>query len=119
MAAVDETTKINPSLIVLDSRLHRLDGFGVARELARRKSPSKLLFLTVREDDENISGALRVGARGYVTKRRLHADLAEASSAVVNDQFFISPHVFRGSQGPKHAVTFFSSIRVTQDFFST
>lgn len=90
----------------------RLDGFSAARELVRRKSSSKIVFLTAEDDDDYISEALKVGARGYVTKKRFHADLVPALNLALDDQFFISPHAFSGMPKPEtngHVLQFYSS----------
>lgn len=96
-AALEMAARANPALIVLDIQMPGLDGFRAARELAERKSPSKIVFLTGQEDDDYISEALSLGARGYVMKRRLHSDLVSALKLALNDQFFISPHAFAGT----------------------
>jgi DNA-binding NarL/FixJ family response regulator len=111
-AALQLAEKINPSLILLDIRMPGLDGFSAARELARRKSCSKIVFLTAQEDDDYISEALRVGARGYVMKRRMASDLIPALNLALNEQFFISPHAFSGIPKPEtngHVLHFYAS----------
>lgn len=101
--ALDLAARANPDLIVLDIQMPRINGFEAARKLVERKSPAKIVFLTAQEDDDYISEAVNLGARGYVLKHRLHSDLIPALKLALNDQFFISPNAFSGA--PNHEPT--------------
>lgn len=111
-AAIELAAKTNPALIVLDGAMRGLDGLGTARELAQQKSPAKIVLLTAQDDDDYISDALSVGARGCVIKQRFNWDLIPALNLALNDQFFISPHAFCGNAKPEtngHVLQFYSS----------
>ena len=108
--ALDLAARANPDLIVLDIHMPRTNGFEAARKLAERKSSGKIVFLTAQEDDDYVSEALNLGARGYVLKHRLHSDLIPALKFALNDQFFISPHAFSGtpnSEPTRHVLQFY------------
>jgi DNA-binding NarL/FixJ family response regulator len=112
LATLHLAEKTNPSLVVLDVNMPKLDGLNTARELARRNPSSKVVFLTSREDDAYISEALKAGARGYVVKRRVHPDILRALNLALNEQFFISPHAFSGVPRPQnneHILHFYSN----------
>jgi DNA-binding NarL/FixJ family response regulator len=110
-AALDMAARTNPALVVLDIMMPKLDGFRTARELTHRKSSAKIVFLTGQEDDDYISEALRLGARGYVVKRRLQSDLLSALNLAIRGHLFISPHPFtapRSNGCNKHVLQFYS-----------
>jgi CheY-like chemotaxis protein len=73
-----------------------LDGFRIARELKQKQSRAEVVFLTAEEDDDYVSQAVAIGARGYVLKRRLLSDLVPALHLALEGHFFISPHAFIG-----------------------
>ena len=95
-SALDAMARASPDVAVLDIMMPQLDGITVARELKRRDSDAKIVFLTAQEDDDYISEALRAGARGYVVKRRLQTELVPALDLVIGGKFFVSPHPFGG-----------------------
>jgi DNA-binding NarL/FixJ family response regulator len=77
-AAVNETLRLKPDLVVLDIMMPELDGFHAARELRRRGSDAKVVFLTIQQNEEYIAAALESGGAAYVLKSRMHSDLIPA-----------------------------------------
>jgi CheY-like chemotaxis protein len=76
--AIDAACELDPDVIVLDITMPVLDGFGAARELVRRGSRAKIVFLTVHAGDEYVAAAVDAGVEGYVLKSRLVTDLPDA-----------------------------------------
>jgi CheY-like chemotaxis protein len=116
-AALEAAARTNPDLIVLDVTMPGVDGFQVARELKRKRSSSRVAFLTGHEDDTYIAEGLDAGAMAYVVKRRMQSDLIPALNLARAGQFFISPHAFAGTQsvGTNHHVLVWYSNE--DDFF--
>ena len=52
----------------MDLRMPRLDGIEAIRRLAARGERPRAIALTTYADDASVLGALRAGARGYLTK---------------------------------------------------
>jgi DNA-binding response OmpR family regulator len=65
--ALDAFAQESPDLVVLDVHMPRLDGFEVCRRI-RAESNTPVIMLTVRNEDADVVGALRLGADDYVTK---------------------------------------------------
>ena len=65
--ALDLQRRHNPSLVVLDLMLPKIDGFEVCREI-RRRGDTPVLMLTARSDDIDAIVGLELGADDYVTK---------------------------------------------------
>ena len=53
-AALEQIVAQQPDVVVLDIDMPKLDGFGVARELARRRIPSAIIFLTLHASEEPV-----------------------------------------------------------------
>lgn len=81
--------KVNPDVLVLDIALGDVDGFQVAEQLAKRRSPSRIVFLTVHESTDFVRAAFDLGAWGYVFKSRLSTDLSKAIRCVMQGKHFV------------------------------
>ena len=78
-------------LAVLDVAMPRLTGLQAARELSRRSPGTRILLLSMYDNDQYFFEALRAGASGYVLKSVADRDLVEACRAVVREEPFIYP----------------------------
>lgn len=92
---IQEALRLNPDVIVLDITMPHLTGVEAARELRARGSTSKLVFLTIHQEQRFLDACLAEGAVGYVTKLRLNSDLLTAVKHALSGQQFISPSVSR------------------------
>lgn len=90
LEAVQTTDDLNPDLVVLDTGLPGLNGIEAARQIRSRSPGSAILLLTVNHDLEMARQALCAGARGYVHKFDVVADLAAAAKAVLSGKRFVS-----------------------------
>lgn len=79
-----------PDVVVMDLRMHRVDGVEATRRLA---GGPPVLALTTFNDDELLSGALRAGAAGFVLKDSSAEELIRAVRAVARGDNFLDPAV--------------------------
>lgn len=91
-AAVEAIVRLSPDIAVLDIGMPELNGIEVAREVKYRGCKTRVVFLTVQEDEDYISAALNTGALGYVLKGRLRTDLLRAIEYALAGEHFVSPH---------------------------
>jgi DNA-binding NarL/FixJ family response regulator len=89
--ALDLGLKNEYDLAVLDVSMPRLTGLQAARELARQQPDTKVLMLSVHENEQYFFEALRAGASGYVLKSAADRDLVDACRASVRGEPFIYP----------------------------
>ena len=89
-AAVDAAFQLMPDLVVLDIMMPELDGFDAARELRRRGSSAKVVFLTVQQNQEYVSAALESGGVAYVLKSKMYSDLRHAITHALAGNVFVS-----------------------------
>src|SRR4051794_5525407 len=92
-AAVALAVAERPDVLLMDLRMPVLDGAGAAARIAAEAPGTAVLVLTTYADDDSILGALRAGARGYLTKDAGRAELAAAVRAVARGQATFAPEV--------------------------
>ena len=85
------TRELQPDVLVLDLMLPKMDGFEVARRLARETSKTRILVLSSRDDSEALFTALGAGAAGYLDKAAAVEMLAEAIRGVAAGESRFTP----------------------------
>jgi DNA-binding NarL/FixJ family response regulator len=84
--AVRRTVELRPDVVLMDLRMPRLDGAAATARIVAEVPGTAVLVLTTYADDESLAGALRAGARGYLTKDAGRAELAAAVRSVASGQ---------------------------------
>jgi len=79
--ALDAVERLNPDVLVLDVRMPKIDGLGVLRELAARKSPTRVVLLTAEITDNEVLDAVRLGVSSIVLKEKASQTLLQAARA--------------------------------------
>jgi DNA-binding NarL/FixJ family response regulator len=87
--AVDAVSRLDPDAVVLDITMPELDGFRAAEALRRAGSRSRVVFLTLHDAEEFVEAGLATGARGYVLKSRMEADLSSALRHALAGRTFV------------------------------
>jgi DNA-binding NarL/FixJ family response regulator len=96
--AVDAALHLDPDVLVLDISMPVMSGLQAAAVLRDVKCRTKIVILTVYEDEEYIDAAFLSGASAYVIKRHLGTDLVTAIRQVILGNTFVSPSVRRDLQ---------------------
>ena len=89
--AVDLVTEHEPDIVLMDLRMPRVDGIEATRRL--RDADARVIALTTFADDESVLGALRAGARGYLTKDSSAEDIQSAIFRVAAGEAILDPAV--------------------------
>lgn len=91
--AVALAVTAKPDVLLMDLRMPVLDGAAATARVAAEAPGTAVLVLTTYADDASIVGALRAGARGYLTKDAGRTELAAAVRAVASGQSTFAPEV--------------------------
>jgi DNA-binding NarL/FixJ family response regulator len=82
-----------PQVVLMDLRMPRLDGIEATRRLRERCPEVRVISLTTYADDESVLGALRAGARGYLTKDASGEEIRAAILSVAAGEAALDPAV--------------------------
>lgn len=93
--AIQAVSNLQPNLALLDIELPGGDGLEVAHELRQNHPDIRIVFLTMREDEQAIRGAIDLGADGYVLKTASTEELIDAVRAVAAGGSYLTPSVAR------------------------
>ncbi len=88
--------ELKPDVIVLDMAMPQLNGLDAARRLKRMMPEVKLIFLTVNEDPDLASEAIRAGASGYVLKNSAASELFQAIEAALEGKLYVTTLIAQG-----------------------
>jgi DNA-binding NarL/FixJ family response regulator len=83
----------HPDVVLMDLRMPRMDGIEATSRLRERQPDVRVIALTTYADDESVLGALRAGARGYLTKDASSHDIRAAILAVAAGDAALDPAV--------------------------
>lgn len=85
--------EVQPDVILLDLNMPNMDGIATLRALQERRSPAKVLMLTISQNDTDLLDAIHAGADGYLLKNTEPEDLRKALLRVAEGQGALSPEV--------------------------
>jgi RNA polymerase sigma factor (sigma-70 family) len=109
--AVEQALRSEIHLAILDVSMPKLTGLQAAREIARQRPETRVLMLSMHDNEEYLFEALSVGASGYVLKSAVDQDLVSACRAALRGEPFLYPaavttlirtHLERRREEPDH-----------------
>jgi len=89
--AVELVLRLEPDLVLMDVRMPGMSGVQATEAIAAVRPETRIVMLTVSEDEEDLFAAIRAGARGYLLKDLEAAQLRAMIDAVARGEAAISP----------------------------
>lgn len=93
--AVEQALALRPDVVILDIGMPLLNGIEATRQIVRRDERINVLILSMHAEEAYITQGVLAGARGYLLKDSVGADLLSAVSALASGKAFFSPSVAR------------------------
>ena len=89
--ALEAWDKFRPDVTLLDLRMPVMEGVEVVRRLRERDPRARVIVLTTYDTDEEISRALKAGAKAYVLKDISADDLVTCIRDVLAGKTYLAP----------------------------
>jgi DNA-binding NarL/FixJ family response regulator len=91
--AIQICTDLRPDIVLMDIGLPGLNGVDSTAELLRHCPATRVIMLSMYDDEDSVVSSIRAGARGYVVKQASSAELLDALRTVARGSSYLSPHV--------------------------
>ena len=88
-AAIEQAIQLEPDVVVMDITMKGMGGLEATQEITRRLHHTKVLVLTMHENEEYLRQMLEAGATGYVLKQAVDTELVVAIHAVQRGEVFL------------------------------
>src|ERR1700724_724252 len=98
--AVEQALATRPNLCILDVAMPRMTGLQAARAIRSQLPDTRVLMLSMHDDERYLFEALKAGASGYVLKREADQDLVGAVRAVGRGEAFMTNAAQRPDNPP-------------------
>ncbi|MGH9224543.1 MAG: response regulator [Acidimicrobiales bacterium] len=89
--AVKRVEELAPDVILMDVRMPNTNGIEATRTIREAFPATRIIMLTVSDDEDDLFDAVKAGANGYLLKEVSIEEVADAVRAVVQGQSLISP----------------------------
>ncbi|MFJ9033180.1 response regulator [Streptomyces sp. NPDC102274] len=93
--AVALTGELAPGIVVMDIRMPGMDGIEATRLITAGTGSAHVIILTTFDDDDEVYGALRAGASGFLVKDMALDEILAAIRTVAAGDALIAPSVTR------------------------
>ena len=105
-AAVTKVGELAPDIVLMDVRMPHMDGLEATRRIRAAFPMTRIIVLTVSDEEDDLFDAIKAGANGYLLKEVSIEEVADSVRAVMAGQSLLSPSMASklitefGSAGP-------------------
>ncbi|MBT8136568.1 MAG: response regulator transcription factor [Gammaproteobacteria bacterium] len=95
LEAVEKALEARPDVAIFDLTMPKLSGLEAVRRVHEALPATRIMVLTVHDEDEYIIPIVRAGASGYLVKDTASADLITAVKTLYSGQAYFGPQAAR------------------------
>ena len=103
--AIEKVPDLQPDVIMMDLHMPDVNGIEATRAILATSPHISVLVLTMFEDDDSVFAALQVGARGYLLKGALKAEILRAIRGVSQGEAIFGPSI------AKRLMSYFATLK--------
>jgi DNA-binding NarL/FixJ family response regulator len=92
-SAIKKCQELQPDVILMDINMPGLNGIQATRQILEKQSQTRIIMLTMLEDDTSVFNAMRAGARGYLLKGADPQEVLSVIRAVADGQALFGPAI--------------------------
>ena len=90
---IAKAEELKPDVVLMDISMPGLNGLDAARKIATLCPGTKLIFVTMHNNEAYVREAFRTGASGYVLKSSAASELAVAVKTVMGGGVYVAPNI--------------------------
>ena len=105
--AIMQAANLQPDVIMMDLHMPGVNGLEATQTILSTSPHISILVLTMFEDDDSVFTALQAGARGYLLKGALKAEILRAIRGVSHGEAIFGPSI------AKRLVAYFTTLKPT------
>lgn len=91
--SVERCNELRPDVVLMDIGMPGLSSFEATRQIKKNRPDTKVLFLTMYDDEDYLVEGMEVGASGYVLKDSPAQQLVAAIREICNGGSYLSPRM--------------------------
>ena len=89
--AVTKVGELAPDVVLMDVRMPHMDGLEATRRIRAAFPMTRIIVLTVSDEEDDLFDAVKAGANGYLLKEVSIEEVADSVRAVMAGQSLLSP----------------------------
>jgi DNA-binding NarL/FixJ family response regulator len=83
----------NPDVVIMDIRMAKMDGIKASRNIKNLYPGTRILLLTMHDDENYILEALEIGVEGYILKMSEMEKVIHAIKSIYEDETYYDPKI--------------------------
>ncbi|MBI4928356.1 MAG: response regulator transcription factor [Anaerolineae bacterium] len=92
---VHKTMEQQPDIVLMDIQMPDVNGIEATRQITSKSPHTRVIIVTMFEDDSSVFSAMRAGARGYILKDAGEEEVLRAIRGVASGEAIFGPAIAR------------------------